>query len=421
MVGFGASEVNLLATLLLALGIAHAGEGPSWQREGWGFGGIPAVNFNTDEGLGLGALASIYRYDGETSPYKFSSTFLIFATTRGVHSHRIDFDALKLAKGRLRLSGRVQSDITRSNPFCGVGRSADCDQAEAESAADTLGLEGDERDTFVRRYYLYSYIRPNLNLTGRYRVGDLDRDMKQEVFGSLRTMYFQPGDFNARIPDPGSAYSQYVGEGADLDKEQGWLSVVQLGVMADTRDFESSPSSGYWVEASARGAHGMIGSGFEYVGINTTGRFYFPILPEGRLVSANRVAFDAMTGDVPLREMAEMGGSQIYNFGGGLNAGRGIRQRRYVGRVKGLVQPEVRWRFLSVDSIGLDLSLLAFADMLFVARDWDSLGDLGRPAVGQGGGLRIAFDDNFIIRADVGFSAEEEYSPSVYIDINNLF
>lgn len=404
---------------MLALTVAQAGDTPAWQRDGWGFGGLPAVNFNSDEGLGLGALASIYRYDGKTSPYKFSSTFLIFATTRGVHAHRVDFDALKLARGRLRLSGRVQMDISRTNPFCGTGRDVSCDPTEAEDRADALALTGEERDTFVRRYYLYSYVRPNLNLTARYRVGELDADAKTEVFGSWRAMYYLPGTFDERVPVEGTKYAQFIDGGDDIDKEMGFLSSVQLGAMYDTRDFEPAPGSGIWAEASLRGAAIVTGSDFDFVGFNTTVRNYVSLVDERRLVFATRGVLDGLIGDAPRREMAELGGSQIYNFGGGLNAGRGIRQRRFVGRAKGMLQNELRFRAVRVGF--LDVSLLAFSDLLFVAERWSDLGDFARPVAGEGAGLRLAFDDSFIIRADVGFSAAEDYSPSVYIDINNLF
>jgi hypothetical protein len=41
--------------------------------------------------------------------------------------------------------------------------------------------------------------------------------------------------------------------------------------------------------------------------------------------------------------------------------------------------------------------------------------------VSEGGGLRLTFADAFILRADVGVSAADGYTPGVYIDIDNLF
>lgn len=39
----------------------------AWQTPGWGWGALPAVNYNSDEGFGFGALGSYYKYDGETT------------------------------------------------------------------------------------------------------------------------------------------------------------------------------------------------------------------------------------------------------------------------------------------------------------------------------------------------------------------
>ncbi|TNE86426.1 MAG: hypothetical protein EP330_22050 [Deltaproteobacteria bacterium] len=404
-----------MLSLILGLALAQEAETAAWQREGLGFGGIPAVNYNTDEGLGLGAVGSMYVYDGETSPYKLGLTLIIFATTKGVHAHRLDVDALDLLDGRLRFTGRAQLDITRTNNFCGFGPDVTCDPAVAEAIATDMGLEGEAYDTFVRRYYKSSSIRPNLFLNGRWKLAD--GAVKTELMTTLRVIYHLPGDFkNGRDSDPGNLIA------TRLDEEEGLLPMVQVGAMADTRDFEPAPTRGYWAEASVRGAVAPIGA-FTVGGFNLTGRGYVPLVSEGRLVSATRIALDGLAGDVPIRELAMMGGSQIYEFGGGLNAGRGVRQRRYLGRVKVLGQEELRWRFLHVEPFGVrtDLTLLGFTDLMLLAEDWQSLDELGRPIVSFGGGLRLAFDDSFIIRVDMGFSKVEAYSPAIYIDLANLF
>ncbi|MCB9673997.1 MAG: BamA/TamA family outer membrane protein [Alphaproteobacteria bacterium] len=398
---------------------APAEKEPSWKRKGFGFGGIPAVNYNTDEGLGLGAVASVYRYDGKTSPYKVGVTLIIFATTKGIQGHRLDVDALKLLNGRLRFTGRANLDVTRTNNFCGFGPDVTCDPAVAEQAADDAGLVGEERETFVRRYYLSSYIRPNLFLNGRWKLNSPDSTgrLKTELMTTVRAIYHKPGDFKAVDSDPGNLIS------TRLDLEQGFLPVLQVGLMADTRDFESAPSSGYWVEGSVRGSTRYIGSDFDYFGFNTTARGYVPIVSEGRLVSATRLAIDGIVGDVPIREMAQMGGSQLYNVGGGLNSSRGVRQRRFLGNVKTLLQEEIRWRFVHFEPfhVPVDLTWLAFGDLMLVAEDWSTLDDLSKPIPSFGTGLRLAFDDNFIIRVDAGFSPVEDYSPGIYIDLGNLF
>jgi len=408
--------------LLLGLALAQDEEPakePAWKRDGLGFGGIPAVNYNSDEGLGLGVVASMYKYDSKTSPYKLGVTLILFATTKGIQGHRLDVDALQLMGGKLRFTGRANLDITRVNNFCGFGADVTCDPVVAEGRADALGLEpGEERDRFVRRYYLSSYIRPNLFLNGRWKLSDPEAKVKTELMTTLRAIYHLPGDFKTGIDsDPGNLISTRLAE------EKGFLLVPQLGVMFDTRDFESAPTRGFWAETSVRGSQRYLGSDFDHFGFNGTFRGYLSLISEGRLVAATRVAVDGIVGDVPIREMAQMGGSQLYNFGGGLNAGRGVRQRRYLGRVKGLGQQELRWRFAHIDPFGVpvDFTVLGFGDVMFVATDWSSLDELGSPVPSFGGGLRLAFDDNFIIRLDSGFSPVEGYSPAIYIDLANLY
>ena len=52
-----------------------------WDEVGYGWGGLPAINYNSDSGFGYGVLASVYRYDGTSSPYKWSTTLLLYKTT----------------------------------------------------------------------------------------------------------------------------------------------------------------------------------------------------------------------------------------------------------------------------------------------------------------------------------------------------
>ena len=56
----------------------------SWQKKKWGWGGIPAVNYNSDEGFGFGVIGSVYKYNGESKPYKTRIGGLVFFTTKGV-------------------------------------------------------------------------------------------------------------------------------------------------------------------------------------------------------------------------------------------------------------------------------------------------------------------------------------------------
>jgi len=385
-----------------------------WDRVGWGWGGVPAINYNSDEGFGFGVLGSIYRYDGETQPYETAVTLLLFATTRAIQYHYVQFDTLNVRGTPLRLSGRVAFDATQVDNFCGIGPDVTCDPAEARAAAGDR--EGEARETFVRNYYRTRYFYPQLRINARYALDPMPH--RFELFGGYRLDYILPGDFTESGPYPDSLYAQQFGE----EGEKGFVSVVQLGAMLDNRDNEPSPVRGYWIEASLRAAPRFLGSTFEHVGFNTTLRGYVPVFTE-RLVFADRIVVDGIAGDAPVRELANSGGYQRYTGYGSLNAGRGIRQRRFIGEAFAMNQAELRWLAVPFElfEIPFDVHVLGFVDVGFVGAEITDFGRMWRtPLPGYGGGLRVAVDKNFIVRADIGFSPFESGS-SLYIDINNVF
>jgi len=387
----------------------------AWQEKGFGWGALPAVNFNSDEGVGFGALGSIYRYDGKTSPYRWAINLVVFATSKGIHAHMVEFDGVDLAQGRLRLTGRLRMDATLVDAYCGMGAGSDCSEKAAERAAESLGLEGEDRDVFVGRYYQSRYIVPYGVLNARIKLWE--RRERVELMAGYRFSVLIPGSFAEEGPYEGSRYAQDYPEG-----ESGRVGLLQVGAMVDTRDFESAPTRGYWVEGSVRGAAPWLGSTWSFFGFNATARGYLSLLPEGRLVFADRVVLEGIVGDAPTLEQATPGGSQIYYQLGGEDSLRGVRLRRFRGQVRFMQQAELRWRFVTFDvgKTRMDLSVLAFSDLGHVAETWEDIGT-GKLIAGQGGGLRVAFDQNFIVRADVGVSAVEQWDPGVYINMRNLF
>jgi len=388
----------------------------SWQEERMGFAGLPAVNYNADEGFGFGAILGIYKYDGKTAPYKWSLDNQLFMTTRNVHHHRVIFDVLDLAGGKLRISGRVKFEASRAEHYCGLGAETNCDPGIPEDQADDLGLTGDARDEYLRRFYKMRYIMPYAIATARWELRD--KPHRLEVFGGWRVNYNTPGDLGESGPWKDTRYIQDHPEG-----EKGLVSVLQVGFMADNRRNEAAPYSGYWAEASIRGSSRFWGSNrdWEYVGVNTILRGYVPLTKnDGLLVLANRVAFDGIVGDTSVQDLAWSGGSGLLTFGGGVDSGRGIRARRFRGRADLLAQSELRARFVKFDIGGVpfDFGGAGFIDAGMTSLEWKDFGN-EHEYYGTGGGIRLTMDQNFVIQADVGVSPVENWSPSVYIETGN--
>ncbi len=400
-----------------------AGERP-WD---WQFGGLPALGYDADNGLLVGAIGNVYFRDGVTEPYRLALQLQILITHKLVQDHALKFDALKVADLPLRLTGSVGWSQSLTQNYCGQGLQVTCDDTLAEAEADKRGLSGGDRDDFVRRFYLHRFMNPFVGVTGRWAFTPLPA--RFEAFGGWRGSVYIPGtwadddgDGEADLfPYPGSFYEREFPQG-----EGGFASVLQAGVMLDTRDNEPSPRRGFWVETSVRAATPAWGSTWSWAGANATARTYLPILDGDaprRLTLANRVVVDAVVGDIPIQELVRPGGFTEYLSFGGADMGRGIRVQRYVGKLKVFGQSELRWRIVEWEMFGsaFALSTNAVVDVGYVGVEVFDQQPGGQIPVGGGGAVLFHWNENFMLRVEVATSAIEGYGISPYITLGQSF
>lgn len=387
----------------------------AWEKVGWGWGGLPYVVYGTDDGVNVGIIGSVFRYDGKTAPYKTRIGGLVSFTSKGILYDYIDVDALGLAGGNLRLTTRVAFDSRFTEPFCGVGGDVTCSEEDARGQLDELDppVPDPDEDT-LRRWYFMAYRQPFALAWARYQLSD--KPHRIELLGNYRLSYFHPFE---KYPN-----TLFADEGTWVaDEERGFTSVIQAGIMADNRDNEPSPFRGYWVEATVRGASKYWGSQFNWFGFNTTLRGYVPLASDGRLTIADRFVFDGIVGSPNTKELDWMGGYQPYNGAGGARSLRGIRQDRYRGKVKLINQLELRWRVYRWEpgNTTVDFYAQPFLDVAMVGAEWDDFGKSPFRA-GEGLAVRVAINQNFILRGDFATSQVEGWGLSgLYLDIDNLF
>lgn len=401
-------------------------------EDGFSMGALPALNYNTDEGFGYGVIGTLYWYRGGVEPYRSALTVRFFMTTKNVHAHLLRLDSLDVKGLPLRIDARLGYNSYLTANYCGIASESFCDPLLAELEADEQGLaEGsEEREDFLRRYYFYRYTEPFTNVNGRWKLSD--KPHRIEVFGGFRFSWYRPGRPGDWTPWPDSYYSTFV----DPDGDTSLASVLQAGLMADNRDNEPAPNSGYWVEGSLRGATSLAGDSWSYAGSNVTLRYYQTLIPTAErasdgakvrrpnlLVSASRLVGDGIFGGqgMPVPELVRFGGATGFDAGGQYG-GRGMRAWRYHGRAKALAQQELRLTPLTLTpgSQQFDLGVLGFADYGMAADDWDDLSE-GNAGLGYGGGLRVTWNRNFIVRVDVAYSEEEDYAQKMYINLDHIF
>ena len=143
-----------------------------------------------------------------------------------------------------------------------------------------------------------------------------------------------------------------------------------------------------------------------------------------RVVLATRVIGDVIVGDPSVEELARIGGTLDSIAFGGSAIGRGIREHRYLGKVKLMNQTELRAQLWDVVALDQDLSfgLALFSDSALIGYDVvDWRGQPFRPLMTAGVSFRLIWNKTFAVRTDLATSPQEKDGPGFYVIVNQAF
>jgi outer membrane protein assembly factor BamA len=396
-------------------------------------GVLPAINFDSDLGFGFGVLAAIAKFAPDKNPYDWRVQVLLFATARDrgsglelpYHADYVQFDFPGLLDPRLRLTGQVAFNKFSNAGYYGFG-----------SKSRLVPVPEDPTEAEVR-FHTYDRLYPSLAANLRYQLIDRPVDVgkwRLEVFGGTRLTY---NDFTY-YEDSLLAQHRALAETdtpdgrtlADLleGTEDHVLWILNLGLLWDTRDQEFVPTRGTFTELSFRASPG-IEQDLTFAGV-TLSTAWFASVHEDILVAATRAVVDLQAGAVPFYEQASFGAfAPAFGPGGGRSV-RGVPLQRFAGKLKALLNLELRARLLPFEVFGqkINLGLIGFADTGRVWADFETFTLGGAPidgpfsdfALGLGGGLRAQWGETFIIRGDFGY-APTEGTTGLYIDVGHIF
>ncbi len=411
----------LVVFVCLSLAAEAPASDPS-QHE-WTVAAVPTATFNTDEGFGTGGVVSFYHHHEGVLPFRDELRLNIFISSKLVQAHAITWDGLMPFGFPGRIYARLRYFSTVSQNYCGTGNGVDCDRsvplqlARDRGLVDDVNRDDDEFDLLTRRYYLMRFIRPEATLL--YRAWLRDKPYRTELFFGWRGSYTLPGDIFERGPYPNSRYTDDFPVG-----EQGFSSAPIIGAIVDDRDDEVFPMRGFFTEASVRGAHTYTGSAWQYVGVNGIIAGFFAISEQPRVVLATRGIVDVLVGDPSTEELARIGGTLDPIAFGGSSIGRGVREHRYLGKVKLMNQTELRAQLWDVTVLEQDLSFGAalFSDSAVIGYDVMDWG--GHPAkwlASVGVSFRLIWNKTFAIRTDLATSPDEKEGPGFYVIVGQAF
>jgi hypothetical protein len=399
-----------VATLLSALLVLPIGPAlPAQSRatpQGRSIAGLPALNYDADEGVGYGALLQLYDYGNEgVQPYRYTVQPTVFLTTRGRRDFSLFVDAPHLLPGGWRVGGAIASERQLATPYYGVGN---------ETVADAAATAG-------ANPYFYRYGRDVVRMNA-----DVQRELGLAEFRLL------VGVGSRRVTVTPVPY----GEGTTLLAQQVGTAplpafttrYVRVGLVLDTRDREIGTRQGVWAdvlwqEATLRsgGSSGGTIATDGFTRVTATLRRYTPLSPT--IVFAQRLVLQNVSGRLPPTEMSVLQGSYRDDEAlGGESSLRGIPRNRYVGRGIAFGNLEARWDATTFTLRGTPsrLVLSAFTDAGRVWADDIRVEELFKDLhVGYGAGARLAMGPSFVVAADVGHSSQS--MAALYIGLGYLF
>lgn len=370
------------------------------RQTGLEFGGVPAINYDADEGFGYGAIVELYHYgEGTRAPYLWTLQPTVFLTTEGRRDFTLFFDAPHVLPGGWRLDAYLGSAKQLATPYYGLGN-------ESVYAADAV-----------------SDVNPYFYRFGRTRRS-ATLNVQRALGGSpVRVLLGMGAVHGSIVPVPYGQGTTLLAQetatsGARL--EDGWSNFGRAGLVWDTRDRETGPTRGTWTEILVRRVDEALGSASSYTRWTFTDRRYFSA---GPLVFAHRVLLQGASEGVPLHDLHSIQTSFKQQEGlGGAKSVRGVRKNRFVGRGMMLWNAELRYRALEFGLLGkpFHIVLSGFAD---AGRVWEEniqvdelLSGLHR---GYGGGMRIGMGENFTVAVDAGTSSET--GVQLYIGLGYLY
>ena len=386
--------LSVFTTSLIAVAAARAQQ----PKRSFEVSGLPALNFDADEGFGYGVILALYGYEPGNTTYRWTVQPTVFLTTEGRRDYTLFFDAPSSATHPWRFTAYAGREQQPAFPYYGLGNATPYDSS----------LEhGSTR-------YFYRYGRDRTRFTG-----DVQHSIGRPSLRALLGVGASVDRINLTPFDSGTTLIQH-----DLSNRKpanGHTNYVRAGISWDTRDREIGTQSGNWADVLVQRVDKSFGATNDYTKWTAAARHYQPI--GRRLTLASRLVAQGTNGDAPFYVLGELQTTQKPQDGlGGSSSIRGLPKDRYVGRGVMIANNELRWRATDFNLLGRQSSLV-LSGFVDAGRVWTNNIDLSTALddlhAGYGGGARVALGSSFVIAVDVGHSAQS--TAAMYIGLGYMF
>jgi len=401
-------------------------------KDGWNFGPLPCISYNSDLGFQYGVCADIFNYKGVFPDYRQRIYLEASRYTKGQTLVHAQFDSKYLIPNiRTTFSASYMHDpMFLFYGFNGV------EAYDKELASN--------RDTRTSRYV---YKRDMIRVLADFQ-GHITKNISW--IGGLSYWYFAIDDINNKNYDAKNTLYYQMRQANVFDKNEvkgGQRMEIRGGLLYDTRDNEAAPDRGIWAELYLNGSPSISNDGYNYLKLVAHWRQYVTIA-RNRLVFAYHLGYQGtIAGMAPFYMQQNISTLYLRQTGtdglGGSNTVRGLLAQRLVGSDYAWTNIELRLRLFSFNLLNQSwyVATNPFFDAGMVTRLYKgkelsyfytlqgtprTVEDLRRDAVvphcSAGIGLKLAMNRNFIISFEdaVPFKKTDGEN-TVYVTLNYIF
>lgn len=434
----------ITAVLVLSSAVASAAE----QKEvktGWTVGLLPALTYSTDMGLQYGAFGHFY-YHGDGSRYPdplHDIGWEISTFTQGRTRYFLSYDSKYLIPG-LRVSGSAMYVTDPLYNFYGFNGEASVYNADMASNKDTgVNYYGMKRNMFRGLADVQGQITKELKWCAGLSYWHLDIGDMDEKYGynKLMTMYKTYSTLGVIKPSE-------VNGGDRLE--------LKAGLCYDSRNFEAAPDKGIWADLYLNGSPDLFGDGFNYLKLCAHFRHYVTLpfsMRAGKPVFAYHLAYQGtVAGEVPFymqQNVTTLILKQMMSEGlGSSNTIRGTYANRIIADGFAWGNFELRLKLVRFKFAGqfFYVAVNPFLDCGIVTQPYrvdemalvpdvianavkagyhdskkyiqDSVNDFVCTA---GAGLKIAWNENFIVSAEAGHNFNQTLGGPFWLSIGTNY
>lgn len=411
-------------------------------KQGWNFGPLPVVGFDSDLGFQYGACVDIFNFgNGSRYPrYNYKFNVEVSRYTKGSGVFRFYADMPYLIKDT-KLFFDLTYNYSKKFEFFGFnGYEASLFDPNLDAH---VGVEDYKSG--------YHFIKRN---TLRF-VGSMQRN-----FFNVPNLNWVAGlaYYNVKTDSlnlPGyegqqTLYTNYVNAGIikDNEKNGGNIAQLRLGLNYDSRDHNSDPSRGIYAEYTLTGSSDFIdGNGYNSLIQTFMWRHYVPVYKD-KLTFAYRLGVQhKIAGNTPWYMINNINTpffQKMYTEGlGGVVTMRGVNRNGVLGDGFMLGNAELRWHFLDFQFINQNwqLVLAPFFDAGMVIQPFREeemmaaettttepyhiyySGEKESLHMSAGTGIKLIMNRNMILGVDVGRALDQRDGQKfkTFVGFNYIF